>query len=105
MKLNVFFCFPLFFGPLRGVNFPPPKAPLPPCSLPVTMPRAKHLVLCEIIHKIKSGKKIAEEIEPEIPSPKVMYLMILPLAEKYQKVRRKDERDEQVGHQEEEEED
>jgi len=46
----------------------------------------KHLILCEIIHKIKSGKKVAQEVELEIPTPKVMYQIILQLAEKYHKL-------------------
>jgi len=49
----------------------------------------KHLVLCELVHKIKSGKKIAEEVEQEPPSPKLMYQMILQLAEKYQRLEEK----------------
>jgi len=49
----------------------------------------KHLVLCEIIHKIKGGKKVAEEVELDIPSPKLMYQMILQLAEKYQRLEEK----------------
>jgi len=49
----------------------------------------RHLVLCEIIHKIKSGKKVAEEVELEIPSPKIMYQMIIQLAEKYNKLEEK----------------
>jgi hypothetical protein len=43
-------------------------------------------VLCELVHKIKSGKKIAQEVELEPPSPKIMYQMILQLAEKYCKL-------------------
>jgi hypothetical protein len=49
----------------------------------------RHLVLCEIVHKIKSGAKVAEEVEVEIPSPKIMYQMILQLAEKYQRLEEK----------------
>lgn len=51
----------------------------------------KHLVLCEIIHKIKSGKKVGfpDDDEPETPSPKIMYQMILQLAEKYHKLEEK----------------
>lgn len=51
----------------------------------------KHLVLCEIIHKIKSGKKVGfpEEVEVEPPTPNVMYQMILQLAEKYHKLEEK----------------
>lgn len=51
----------------------------------------KHLVLCEIIHKIKSGKKVGfpDDDESETPSPKIMYRMILQLAEKYQKLEEK----------------
>jgi len=51
----------------------------------------KHLVLCEIIHKIKSGKKVGfpDDDETEIPSPKIMYQMILQLAEKYHKLEEK----------------
>ena len=49
----------------------------------------RHLVLCELVHKIKSGKKVAEEAELEIPSPKVMYQMILQLAEKYHNLEEK----------------
>ena len=49
----------------------------------------KHLILCEIIHKIKSGKKVAEEIELEVPSPKVMYQIIMQLAEKYHNLEEK----------------
>jgi hypothetical protein len=49
----------------------------------------RHLVLCELVHKIKSGKKFIEETEPEIPSPKVMYQMILQLAEKYHNLEEK----------------
>jgi hypothetical protein len=43
-------------------------------------------VLCELVHKIKSGKKIAQEVELEPPSPKIMYQMIVQLAEKYCKL-------------------
>ena len=49
----------------------------------------KHLVLCEIIHKIKSGKKVGFPDEVEPPSPKIMYQMILQLAEKYCKLEEK----------------
>jgi len=51
----------------------------------------KHLVLCEIIHKIKSGKKVGfpDEADVEPPSPKIMYQMILQLAEKYCKLEEK----------------
>ena len=49
----------------------------------------KHLVLCELVHKIKSGKKVTEEVEVEPPSPKMMYQMILQLAEKYQRLEEK----------------
>ena len=49
----------------------------------------KHLILCELVHKIKCGKKVTEEPELEIPSPKIMYQMILQLAEKYQKLEEK----------------
>jgi len=49
----------------------------------------KHLVLCELIHKIKSGAKVTEEVELDIPSPKLMYQMILQLAEKYQRLEEK----------------
>lgn len=49
----------------------------------------KHLVLCEIIHKIKSGKKVGFPDEVEPPSPKIMHQMILQLAEKYCKLEEK----------------
>lgn len=49
----------------------------------------KHLILCELVHKIKSGKKVTEEVELEIPSPKIMYQMIIQLAEKYQRLEEK----------------
>ena len=49
----------------------------------------KHLVLCEIIHKIKSGKKVGFPEDTEVPSPKVMHQMILQLAEKYHKLEEK----------------
>jgi hypothetical protein len=49
----------------------------------------KHLVLCELVHKIKSGKKVTENVEIEPPNPKLMYQMILQLAEKYNRLEEK----------------
>jgi hypothetical protein len=49
----------------------------------------KHLILCELVHKIKSGAKVTEEVEVEIPTPKIMYQMIIQLAEKYQRLEEK----------------
>ncbi len=49
----------------------------------------KHLILCELVQKIKSGKKIKEEEEIEVPSPKMMYKMILELGLKYNRLEEK----------------
>ena len=52
----------------------------------------KHVVLCEMVHKIKSGKKSgleADELLVVVPSPRMMYNMILQLAEKYNRLEEK----------------
>jgi hypothetical protein len=49
----------------------------------------KHLILCELVKKIKSGKKIEDEEEIEVPSPKMMYKMILELGLKYNRLEEK----------------
>ena len=53
----------------------------------------KHVILCEIMYRAKTkNKKIdkeAEEIEQELPPPKIMYKMLLELALKYDKLEEK----------------
>ena len=51
----------------------------------------KHLVLCEITHRIDANKKQTEreEIEDELPSPRHLYKIILDLTMKYNELQEK----------------
>jgi hypothetical protein len=49
----------------------------------------KHIILCELLIKSKSSKRLLIEDEDEIPSPKKLYKMLLELGYKYNKLEEK----------------